>query len=197
MKIYLIRHGQTDWNIVGRFQGREDIMLNETGIQQAEECGRVLAGEAFKAIISSPLLRAKRTAEIMAEIIPVEQLLVDEAITERDFKAVSGMTAAEREAYYAAGGIDDKEPFDELSSRMVECIKKYAELFYNDNIIMVSHGASINSVLSVLSRGETGTGKLWLKNTCINIINYTDGVLSLGDLNMSPEEYRTKKQSDK
>ena len=147
MKIYLIRHGQTNWNIEGRFQGREDIMLNETGILQAEECGKALAGEVFKAIITSPLVRARRTAEIMAEIIPVEQLLVDDAITERDFKSVSGMTAAEREDFYAAGGIDDKEPFDTLSNRMIQGIKKYAELFYNENIIMISHGASINSVL--------------------------------------------------
>lgn len=193
MKIYLIRHGQTDWNLEGRFQGREDIMLNETGIVQAEECGRALAGEAFKAIITSPLARAKKTAEIIAGIIQVKQVIVDEAITERDFKAVSGMTKAEREAFYASGGIDDKEPWEALCSRMMESIMKYARQYYNDNIIMISHGASINSVLSVLSNGETGTGKLLLKNTCINIINYDDGQLSLEEINISAEEYKARK----
>lgn len=198
MKIYLIRHGQTDWNLEGRFQGREDIMLNETGILQAQECGRALAGKEFKAVITSPLLRAKKTAEIIAGIVRAEQLIVDEAIIERDFKAVSGMTKEERQAYYASGGIDDKEPFEDLCSRMIKSLKKYGKLFYDNNIIMVSHGASINSVLSVLSNGKTGTGKLLLKNTCINIIDYgKDGKLKLEYVNLSAEEYKAIKSGAK
>jgi len=196
MKIYLIRHGQTDWNIEGRFQGREDIMLNETGLKQARECGLALAGEAFKAVISSPLMRARKTAEIIAEIVQAEEFVVDEAITERDFKSVSGMTKDEREAYYASGGIDDKEPFEELCQRMIDGIKKYGRLYYGNNIIMVSHGASINSVLSILSKGETGTGKVWLKNTCINIIDCDrDGNLKLEHVNLSAEEYIEMKRA--
>lgn len=195
MKIYLIRHGQTDWNLEGRFQGREDIMLNGTGILQAQECGRALAGEDFKAIITSPLARAKKTAEIIAGIIQVKQLIADEGITERDFKSVSGMTKAEREAYYTSGGIDDKEPWEALCSRMMESIIKYAKQYYNNNIIMISHGASINSVLSVLSNGETGTGKLLLKNTCINIIDYKNGQLRLEKVNITAKEYKAMKNS--
>ena len=194
MKIYLIRHGQTDWNLQGRFQGREDIMLNETGILQAYECGKALAGEDFKAVITSPLVRARKTAEIIAEVVGAKQFIVDEAITERDFKTISGMTKEERDAFYASGGIDDKEPFEDLCRRMMDGIRKYAEQFYDNNIIMVSHGASINSVVSVLSNGETGTGKLLLKNTCINIINYSkDGQLKLEHINLTAEEYKAIK----
>lgn len=195
MKIYLIRHGQTDWNLEGRFQGREDIMLNATGLAQARECGQALAGEKFKAVITSPLIRARKTAEIIAEIVQAEDFIVDEAITERDFKSVSGMTREEREAYYASGGIDDKEPFEDLCNRMIDGIKKYRLSYYNNNIIMVSHGASINSVLSVLSGGETGTGKLWLKNTCINIIDCDrEGNLKLEHVNLSAKEYMALKR---
>jgi len=190
MKIYLIRHGQTDWNLQGRFQGREDTPLNETGIEQAKECGLALAGEKFKAVITSPLIRARKTAEIIAELVQAEEFIIDEAIIERDFKAVSGMTKEEREAYYASGGIDDKEPFEDLCSRMIDSLEKNGRKYYPDNIIMVSHGASINSVLSVLSNGKTGTGKLWLKNTCINIIDCDkDGRLTLEHVNLSAQEY--------
>lgn len=189
MKIYLIRHGQTDWNLQGRFQGREDIQLNENGMKQAIECGNALKGEEFKAVITSPLSRARKTAEIIAEIVSVDQVIVDEGIIERDFSKVSGMTPREREAFYASGEKDDKEPWEHLYKRMITCIRKYAEKFYGQNIIMVSHGASINSVLSVLSEGKTGTGKIILKNTCINIINYENGRLSLGEFNLSAEEY--------
>ncbi len=195
MKICLIRHGQTDWNVQGRFQGREDIPLNERGIQQAKECGRALAGDDFKAVISSPLSRASKTAEIIAEIVSAEQVIIEKDITERDFSKVSGMTPVQREAFYASGEKDDKEPWEKLCKRMISSIKKYGEQFNGYNIIMVSHGASINSVLSFLSGGKTGTGKIILKNTCINVLNYENGHLSLDDINLSAEEYLTLKST--
>lgn len=189
MKIFLVRHGQTDWNIQGRFQGREDIPLNEYGIKQAKECGLALAGENYKAVITSPLSRASKTAEIIADIVSAEELVIEEGITERDFSKVSGMTPAERELFYASGEKDDKEPWDKLCKRMLSCVRKHAENYYGHNIIMVSHGASINAVLCALSDGKTGTGKVILKNTCINIIYYEKGRLCLGEYNLSAEEY--------
>jgi uncharacterized phosphatase len=189
MKIYLIRHGETDWNLQGRFQGREDIALNENGILQARRCAKAMEGEDFKAIISSPLIRAKKTAQIIAEGLAIEQLIIEDNLTERDFSKVSGLTPKEREAFYASGEKDDKEPFEDLCKRMMSSIHKYAELNYENNIIMVSHGASINSVLSTLSDGKTGTGKIILKNTCINIIHYEKGHISLGEYNLTAEEY--------
>jgi uncharacterized phosphatase len=189
MKIYLIRHGETDWNLQGRFQGREDIPLNETGIKQAQRCGEAFRGETFQAIITSPLIRAKKTAQIIAECVDIESVIIEKDIIERDFSKVSGMTPKEREAFYASGEIDDKEPFEDLCKRMLSCIKKYAEQYGEGNIIMVSHGASINSVLASLSEGTTGTGKIILKNTCINIIHYNNNQISLGEYNLSVEEY--------
>lgn len=192
MKIFLIRHGQTDWNLEGRFQGREDIPLNEQGVLQAIECGNAIKGEEVNIVITSPLIRAKRTAQIIADEIGANQLIIDEGITERDFSKVSGMTPQEREAFYASGEEDDKEPWELLSKRMMANIEKYAKLYPGQNIIMVSHGASINCVLAVLSEGRTGTGKIILKNVCINIINYEDDKLTLGEYNLSPEEYLGK-----
>lgn len=189
MKILLIRHGETDWNLQRRFQGREDIPLNKTGLQQAKACGLALKGETFAAVITSPLSRARKTAEIIAESVGTKKIIIDEGITERDFKKISGMTPEEREAFYASGEVDDKEPFEELTKRMMSSLKKYAETFKGQNIILVSHGASINSVLSVLSKGNTGTGKILLKNTCINIIRYENKRLQLEKYNLTAEEY--------
>lgn len=192
MKIFLIRHGQTDWNLEGRFQGREDIALNERGILQAIECGNAIKGEEINAVVTSPLIRARRTAEIIADEIGANQIIIEEGITERDFSKVSGMTPKEREAFYASGEEDDKEPWELLSKRMMTNIEKYAKLYSGHNIVMVSHGASINCVLAVLSEGRTGTGKIVLKNVCINIINYEDDKITLGEYNLSPEEYLGK-----
>lgn len=189
MKIYLIRHGETDWNLQGRFQGREDIALNENGIEQAIQCGKALRREHFAAVITSPLIRARKTAAIIAENIGVEKIIIEEGITERDFSKVSGMTPKEREAFYATGQEDDKEPWEALCNRMMSSITKYAKLFSEDNILIVSHGASINSVLSILSNGEIGTRKTILKNTCINIIDYEAEKMKLLIYNTAADEY--------
>jgi broad specificity phosphatase PhoE len=189
MKIYLIRHGETDWNRQGRFQGREDIALNENGIAQAKLCGQALEGEEFAAVITSPLIRAKKTASIIAEYVKTDKIIVEEGIIERDFSKVSGMTPRERDAFYASGEKDDKEPWDDLCKRMISNILKYARMFSQKNIIMVSHGASINSVLSVLSEGEIGTRKTILKNTCINVIDYDNGRLKIDLYNLTADEY--------
>lgn len=189
MKIFLIRHGETDWNKQGRFQGREDIELNENGILQAQSCGRALAGEKIAAIITSPLSRARKTAEMIAGHLGVNDIIVEEGIIERDFSKLAGLLPKEREEFFASGEIDDKEPFDQLSKRMFYHIKKYAEAYKGQNLLMVSHGASINSVLSVLNHGKNGTEKIRLKNACINIIHYQEGHLSLEVINLSPEEY--------
>ncbi len=189
MKIYLIRHGQTDWNLEGRFQGREDIPLNAHGMFQATECGKAITDTTFKAVITSPLSRAKKTAEIIAKQVGIDTIIIEEQITERDFSNVSGMTPKEREAFYASGGEDDKEPWDDLCKRMIASLKKYGAKYPKDNIVMVSHGASINSVLAFLSERKTGTGKILLKNACINIISYENERLRLEEVNLSTEEY--------
>lgn len=61
--IYLVRHGQTDWNKLKVMQGRTDIPLNEKGIEQAKVVGEKLRGINFDAIFYSPLLRAKQTMQ--------------------------------------------------------------------------------------------------------------------------------------
>lgn len=192
MKIYLVRHGETDWNLQRRFQGREDIALNDNGILQAKQCGQVLKMVNFKAVITSPLIRAKRTAKLIAELIGTEQVIVDDGLIERDFARLSGLSQEERKAFYESGQEDGMEPFEDLCNRMMSSIRKYADLYYDDNILIVSHGASINAVLSVISKGEVGSGKTRLKNTCINRIEYNKNnqTMNLDFYNVTVDEYQ-------
>ncbi|WP_418390600.1 histidine phosphatase family protein, partial [[Clostridium] scindens] len=65
MRIYLVRHGETDWNIVRKLQGRTDIPLNEKGIKAAQKTGEALRNVPFTRAFSSPLKRAMDTAKLI------------------------------------------------------------------------------------------------------------------------------------
>ena len=77
MKIYMIRHGETDWNKMKRLQGVTDIPLNACGIELAEKTAEGLKNVPFDRIYTSPLIRAKKTAEIIRGDRPVELVVTD------------------------------------------------------------------------------------------------------------------------
>jgi len=84
-----LRHGATDWNRQGLFQGRTDNPLNEDGLKQAHEAADLLRDVGISRIVASPLLRAARTAEIIADAIAVP-LTIDAGIIEFDFGSFEG-----------------------------------------------------------------------------------------------------------
>ena len=65
MEITFVRHGQTEWNSLGKQQGKEDIPLNSRGIEQAKQTAQLLADRQFDRVYCSPLQRAKQTAQIL------------------------------------------------------------------------------------------------------------------------------------
>lgn len=190
MNIYLIRHGETDWNLQGRLQGREDIELNETGRMQAVSSAKALKDTGVRVVLTSPLIRAVETAKIISEGLDGSDLIIDEDLIERDFGILSGMFY-DRSKYFDTYGREEKsmEPFDILSKRLLNCIYKNIEKYKNQDIIMVSHGAAINALLSVLSGGDEGSGKTRLKNSCITTLTYEDSKLKISSFNLSPDEF--------
>lgn len=192
MNIYLIRHGETDWNMQGRLQGREDIELNEIGRKQARESALALKDTGARIVLTSPLIRAVETAKIISEGLDDSTVIIEEDLIERDFGALSGMLY-DRKKYFDTFGSSETslEPFDKLSKRLINCINKNIVKYQEnqEDLIMISHGAAINAVLSVLSGGNEGSGKTRLKNACINILTYRNDKLNIEFLNLSPEEY--------
>lgn len=175
MKIFLIRHGETDWNLAGRLQGRENIPLNDTGRQQAEGCGEALAamsGMKWMAVYTSPLSRARETADIIAAVLGVRDVFEDADLMERDYGKASGLTEPERKNLFPDGLYEGVEDWELLRNRVYDAIKRCAKKFYPENIIVVSHGSAINSILAELSNHLIGTGKTRLKNACVSLLKY-------------------------
>lgn len=84
--IYIVRHGQTDWNVEGKYQGRIDIELNVNGINQAKQISEKLKDIKFDKIFSSPLKRALQTAIIISG----GDIIIDDRLIERSNGELEG-----------------------------------------------------------------------------------------------------------
>lgn len=190
MVIYLIRHGETDWNRQNRLQGIEDIELNETGLLQSKQCADAFIGVPVDLILTSPLKRAKVTAEIIAETLDAGPVVVEPGLTERDFGKLSGMSFEDRETLYAHTAVPGMEPRETVIERFMDVLYRHIDADAAHNIVIVSHGASINVILSHLSGGEIGTGKTVLKNTCINKLICSGREIKIEFYNLTPDEFK-------
>ena len=152
--LILWRHGQTDYNLQGRIQGRVDIPLNGTGREQARRAADIIAVLKPTRIVSSPLVRARATAETLASLIG-QSVEVDSALAEKSFGDWEGLKAddikaqwPEHYATWRAGG--DLPQFRiegrrETAERVGEALKALvAGAGEDDVVVAVSHGAATN-----------------------------------------------------
>lgn len=112
-EIYLIRHGETEWNAQGRFQGKLDSALTDTGVKQAEAIGRRLArlDLAFDAFVLSPLGRTRQTAAIIAGSVNLPAAQCDDRLAEVSLGSWDGLTHIDIDAQWP-GLLDGSTPFD-------------------------------------------------------------------------------------
>ncbi|MEK9907489.1 MAG: histidine phosphatase family protein, partial [Aquiluna sp.] len=91
----LFRHGQTDWNIDLRLQGTADIPMNAVGIEQVERAAEKIAEEHWDLVLSSPLGRARHSAELIAQRLGIDEVAIEEQLMERAFGIGEGMLYSE------------------------------------------------------------------------------------------------------
>ncbi len=153
---YVLRHGQTDWNVQMRLQGSTDIPLNETGRAQAHVAAKILAGEGVTQIIASPLSRALETAQIVGAATGIEPV-IDNRLIERNFGQFEGMTIDEvhqhreemRDYMNPQADVDgkhypwDAEPLPEVIDRVYTCINEHRE---TGKCLFVFHGIPFRAV---------------------------------------------------
>jgi uncharacterized phosphatase len=188
MKICLVRHGETDWNKQHKYQGRTDIPLNDTGRSQIEKTAKYLKRFNWDEIITSPLLRAKQSAEIIAKEIKIEKIHEEEGFVEIDTGEISGMTVEEGKIAFPDGKINGMESFESLQKRVVGSLTECGRIYAGKDIIIISHGAAINSVLAYVSNNQIGSGKTILKNACINLPEHDGKEFEIIYYNKEPAE---------
>ena len=149
MEIYIVRHGQTDWNIEKRMQGMNDIPLNENGIKDARLLAEKLANVSFDLCLTSPLQRAKQTAEILTK--GKAEIIVDNRLVERGFGSFEGQTADfeliklmwNLQADTDIGGI---EKLSDCLSRANVVLEDIKEKYNSKKVLIVSHGSFIKAM---------------------------------------------------
>lgn len=168
MKIYLVRHGQTDSNLTSIYNYvNEDI--NETGIKQAEELSEKIKDIDYDVVFVSPLLRARHTAEIIN--VKNKEIIIDERLTERKHGSLEGKPTSitNREDYwyyYTETKYGTEERIPDLCKRVKEFLDELKEKEY-DKVLIVAH-SGISKAFYVYFNGIPEDGKLLnlgLKNT--------------------------------
>jgi len=154
--ILLARHGETDWNAAGRWQGQTDIPLNENGQAQARALAERLRSEGIAAIASSDLLRACTTAEIVAEVLGLGVSHRDPALREQGFGRFEGLTRDECQTRYPeswARYVADSgkcppegESREALLARVVPAVHRIAEQLATPTLL-VMHGGVMRALL--------------------------------------------------
>lgn len=155
---YIARHGETDWNVKRLIQGHSDTTLNKNGEHQAKQLAQKLKQITFHKVFSSDLLRAKKTAEIIAleKKIAIE---TTQALRERTFGKYEGLHISaleglddilkklDRKKRFSYKHADEVESDEELIGRLIPFLRQVSAGNHEKNILIVSHGGVIRALL--------------------------------------------------
>lgn len=156
MILYLTRHGETELNALGRYCGSTDVPLNDAGMAQGSELALRLRGVKFEAVISSPMLRAKQTADIICETLNI-QYIVNGQFVERNMGVYEGLTKDEIKERYPDlwnrqctsepdDAPDGGETLREACNRVNAGMNWLINEFRSKTVLLICHGFTARAV---------------------------------------------------
>ncbi|QTX33466.1 histidine phosphatase family protein [Aminithiophilus ramosus] len=156
MRLFIVRHGETDWNVTGRFQGRNDIALNDRGLEQARRLAGALEKVPFDRLWSSPLSRALETARAVA-LLQGKSVEIDEGLTEISHGEWEGLDGAEVERRWPGDlarwhgtphllAMPGGESLLDVQRRSVEALDRVVAAG-GENVLVAAHDAVIKVLL--------------------------------------------------
>lgn len=192
--IILARHGETKWNLEGRFQGQKDTELSPLGWEQARLLARALAGVHLDAVYASPLARARETAAQVAgeHRLPVELVPSLMEICHGEWEGRRYAEVAEEdgerlrlwrtrpELVSMPGG----ESLEDVARRACPAVQALAEKHAGQTILVVAHDA-VNKMLlaNALGLGPEAFWRIKQDNACLNVLEYAEGRFRVALLN--------------
>jgi len=183
--VYLIRHGETEWNVQRRLQGHQDIPLSALGLQQAEKVAQRLAKERLHAVYSSDLLRAKMTAMRIAHY-QQQPVILHPGLRERSYGTYEGKRWDEIPGYgegfrshlWAAEGV---ESWQHMQRRAMRTLSEIVSRHVGERVAVVSHGGTINAILAYIE--GSGEPRYKIANTSVTCLTYLAGRWNIAWLN--------------
>ncbi len=187
-RIILVRHGETTWNIEGRYQGQEDTPLSERGLQQGHLLAEGLRNIPIDFAISSPLQRSYQTCKFCAELHGLE-VNTDDRLLEINHGSWEGVLAQDIQKQYPVeftlwhsqpekvqmpgGG----ESLEDVRKRVRAAFDEYAAQYDGKTILVAAHDAVNKAIIcDLLGLGMEHFWQIKQDNTCINVLEYNDGV---------------------
>lgn len=184
MRLIIVRHGESEWNKIGRYQGQEDAPLSDLGRQQADALAQRLKREKLDAIFASPLQRAANTARAIAEFHPDVPFYTENALLEihhgdwqglysKDVKERYGPELREWQLYPTRSQMPNGESFSNILKRVVD-FKEKLELQYPDKTLLLSTHDVVVKILvaDALGINMDRINRLWITNASISVIEY-------------------------
>lgn len=193
-KVILVRHGQTEWNILGKYQGHSDIDLSALGLEQANLLTQRFANQKIDAIYASDLKRAIKTAEGIANthqlslhIIPELREISFGDWEGLDYNTINSKWPGEMECFFNNADsvvIPNGETFCEVEQRSCNVVQKIIEHHPDQTIVIVSHGGTIRTLLAhALHIPLKYIWNIRQDNTAVNILKYFDNQVVIELLN--------------
>lgn len=191
MKIYITRHGETQWNIAGRFQGWQNSNLTEKGVENAKKLGESLKNIDFDCIYCSPLGRAIETAECIRGDKNTEIITMD-SLKEMGFGIWEGMEHSKIQELYSTEQYNfwnepqlyvpiNGETFEDLIHRTTEMLNQVISSGTKENVLIVTHAAVIKAIYMIVKK--VSLENFWkppfINDTCLTIIEVKNNKLDM------------------
>ncbi len=190
LRIILLRHGETNWNIEGRFQGQIDTDLSERGLAQGEMVAKALEHTPIDLAISSPLKRSYITCKLAADLHGL-RVIRDKRLTEishglwegvqaEDIKKTYGEELALWHSHPEQVQMPEGESLEDVRVRVREAFDEYAKLYDGKTVLVAAHDAVNKAILcDLLGLSMAHFWQIKQDNCCINVIEHQDGLWRL------------------
>jgi probable phosphoglycerate mutase len=186
MRLIIVRHGESEWNRIGRYQGQQDAPLSELGSRQAEALAGRLQREPLDAIFTSPLQRAARTAQAIAHYHPQVPFAYEPALLEISHGDWEGLLAEEVIERYGEGLHEWRRhptraqmPHGESFSNILKRVLDFKEWLFREytggNVLVSTHDVVVKILVAdALGMDMDRINRIWVTNASISVIEYGD-----------------------